>query len=74
MENLPPEQESQMRNRVREMEQTQVNAWLQKMNEELNQPPPCRQQIARQAKEIEQMMNRLEDQYQGMETAMGGGN
>jgi hypothetical protein len=39
MENLPPEQKSQMRSRVQEMEQ---------------------------------MMNRLEDQYQDMETAMGG--
>ncbi len=75
METLTPEQKMQMKNQMREMEhtQSQFNARLQKMDEELSQPNPNRQQIAQQAKEMEQTMNRWENQYKGMETDMEGG-
>jgi len=62
-----------MRNRVQEMEQTQTQVngpdW-QKMNEEINQPTPSRHQIGRQAKEMDQMMSQLQNQYQSMGTAL----
>ncbi len=75
METMTPEQKFQMRNRMREMEETQnqFNARLQEMDKELSQPNPNRQQIAREAKEMAQMMNRWENQYKAMEADMGGG-
>jgi chromosome segregation ATPase len=73
MESLNTRQRSQMGNPIREMEQTRnhIQAQLQAMNQTTQQPNPNREQIARQARKMEQWMVQWQDQYHGLSGVLG---